>query len=824
MKRQTFDITGMSCAACAAHVEKASGTLDGVEEASVSLLTNALTVVYDEHMTDENKIIAAVKKSGYGCAPAGAQVKTEKRSFPTRLVISIVFSLLLMYISMGHMLGLPMPAVVDMHKNPAGYAGAQLLLLLPVLIVCAKMFRGGFLAILHGAPNMDTLVMLGSGTAAVYSAVVTVLIFAAAASGDLARAHTLTSRLYFESAAMILTLVGLGKTLEEHAKGKAKAAIEALTKLVPDTAAVERDGVEVEISAGELVVGDIVILRAGQRAPADGEVVFGEGALDNAAITGESMPVDVVCGDRVTSASVLVDGYLKFRADKVGGDTTLSSIIAMVEEAAASKAPIAKTADRVSAVFVPVVLGISLLTFAVWLFVARDLTTALRYAINVLVISCPCALGLATPTAIMVATGTGAAHGILIKSAATLEALGHIRRVAFDKTGTVTTGTPVLYDILALDTDKRRLLAAAAAAESLSAHPLAQAVLSAAQKEGLTLPAVTDFSEKRGRGISADVCGVPMRLGNLAMMQEAHIAIPPLVAESDFGGQTPIYVAEGDTLSGVLLLSDEIRPDAAFAIEQLKSQGIETVMLTGDTAKSAAAVAQAAGIDRSIAELLPGEKEKHLQELRKDGTIKVMMVGDGINDAPALAAADVGVAIGSGTDVAIGTADVVLAGGGLCGVTHAVLLGRRSLHIIRQNLFWALIYNSICIPIAAGVFASLGLSITPMIAAAAMSFSSVSVVTNSLRLRAIRFPIFTPSEEETSMFGKVNYTMKIEGMSCAHCSARVKAALEALRGVSAEISLEEKTARVKCPASLDSEKLKDAVQNAGYTVVELTRV
>lgn len=826
MKKEVFDIGGMSCAACSAHVEKAVCPLQGVSEASVSLLTNSMTVLYDDNILTRDKIVQAVVKSGYKCRlHTGEEKKADNKPLYTRLVVSLVFAALLMYVSMGHMAGLPLPAFADASKNPGGFALTQLVLLIPVLAVSVGIFRGGFLALFHLSPNMDTLVAIGSGAAAVHGAVYTILIFGAVKNGNMHMAHEYAMGLYFESAAMILALVTLGKTLEGRAKGKTKEAIDALTKLAPDMASVEREGQEKTIPVSELVVGDIVVVRAGERIAVDGIVAEGGGAVDNSAITGESMPVDIDKGDMVPAAAVLLDGFIKLRAEKVGGDTTLSRIIAMVEEAAASKAPIAKVADKVSAIFVPAVMLIALICFTVWVLLGEGISRALEFAINVLVISCPCALGLATPTAIMVATGTGASNGILIKSAASLEALGGVNMVALDKTGTVTEGSPVLYDLYAVDADKQALLAKAASVERFSSHPLASAVVAAAEKLELAIPEAVGFEELRGRGAVATVENAACAFGNKKLMQEQGVAIPETVEKIDFGGKTPIYAAVGGTFAGVLLLGDKIKADSAFAVGEMKKHGIRTTMLTGDSEDAAAAVARAVGVDAYRAGLLPDEKEKVLQELKKDDKIKVMMVGDGINDAPALTAADVGAAVGGGTDVAIGSADVVLARNSLTEALAAILLGRRALRIIKENLFWALVYNSVCIPIAAGVFyRPFGIAITPMIAAAAMSLSSVSVVTNSLRLRRFSPPKFIANEEDNDMFGKVNYTMRIEGMSCSHCSARVKAALEEIPGVSVKIDLENGQARIKCPASLEDAKLSAAVTQAGYTVVSIDRV
>lgn len=826
MKKETFDIGGMSCAACSAHVEKAVRPLQGVSEASVSLLTNSMTVVYDENILTQNKIVQAVVKSGYKCSlHTGEEIKIDNSKMYIRLAVSLIFATLLMYVSMGHMIGFPLPNFLDMNQHPGTFALTQLILLIPVLVVSANIFRGGFLALLHLSPNMDTLVAIGSGAAAVHGMVYTALIFGAVRSGDMHAAHEYAMGLYFESAAMILALVTLGKMLEGRAKGKTKQAIDALTKLAPNMAAVEREGQEITIPVSDLTVGDIVIVRAGERVAVDGIVDAGGGAVDNSAVTGESMPVDIEIGDTVPAAAVLLDGFIKLRAEKVGKDTTLSRIIAMVEEAAASKAPIAKVADRVSAVFVPAVMLIALICFTVWVFLGEGISRALEFAINVLVISCPCALGLATPTAIMVATGTGAANGILIKSAASLEALGSINTVALDKTGTVTEGSPVLYDLYAVDADKQALLAKAAAVERFSSHPLAAAVVAAADKLELQLPEATEFEELRGRGAMATVENTACILGNKKLMQEQGIQFPEAVEKIEFNGKTPIYVAIGGAFAGVLLLGDKIKADSTFAVEEMKKHGIQTVMLTGDSDDAASAVARTVGVDAYYAGLLPDEKEKVLQELKKDDKIKVMMVGDGINDAPALTAADVGAAVGGGTDVAIGSADVVLARNSLTEALASILLGRRALRIIKENLFWALIYNSICIPIAAGVlYRPFEIAITPMIAAAAMSLSSVSVVANSLRLRRFSPPKFIAKEENDDMFGKVNYTMRIDGMSCSHCSSRVKAALESISGVSAKIDLENGQARIKCPAALEDTKLTAAVTEAGYKVISLERV
>ena len=738
MKRE-FRVRGMSCASCAAHVENAVRGVDGVSSVVVSLLTDSMTVEFDAP-ADESRIISAVTRAGYGASlpEPGKELSFDDAPAHTgirRLILSGAITLVLFYLAMGHMIGLPLPPFLSPHAHPYVYIVTQAVLAYAVAVIHSRFFTGGFLALIRRAPNMDSLVMLGSGASLLHGTVS--LILALIGGGE--RAAELSMSLYFDAAAMILTLVSLGKTLEGRAKNKTTAAIRALTALSPDTVKVLRDGAPVVIPTGELSVGDVLILGTGDRVAADGTVISGVGCADESSLTGESRPIDKAPGDKLSAGCLISDGYLEMRADRVGGDTSLSATVRMVREAAASRAPIARLADRVSAVFVPAVLGIALVTALVWLFVSGP-SAAFLHGVSVLVVSCPCALGLATPTAIMTATGRGAELGVLVKSAEALETLGRVKTVALDKTGTLTRGEmKVIAAEPAPGVDPARLSSIAFALESRSTHPIARAV--AASLAGCADLDLSAYSVLPGKGVYGKADGVHLFGGNAALLEdELELDLSPLAQKTeeilDLGG-TPVYFSEGETVLGVIGVGDSVREESPAAVARLKEMGIAPVMLTGDHPRAAAGVAAKIGIDDVRAGLLPDSKAEAVKRLSEERGA-VLMVGDGINDAPALSAAAVGAAIGAGTDVAVVSADVVLRSSSPSDVVTSVRLGRATLRNMKENLFWALVYNAVCIPIAAGVFSPLGLTLAPWMSALAMSFSSVFVVTNALRLRRFR--------------------------------------------------------------------------------------
>lgn len=820
-----FDVGGMSCAACSARVEKAVSQLDGVSSCSVSLLTNSMGV---EGTADSAEIIRAVENAGYTAAEKGSKKEktqasdnlkdTESPKILKRLIASIGFLLVLMYFSMGHMmLGLPLPPFFE--GNCVAIGLAQLLLAAIVMVINQKFFISGFKGVLHRAPNMDTLVALGSAASFIYS---TVMLFLMTAAPDSATAMDYMNNLYFESAAMILTLITVGKLLEALSKGRTTDALKSLMDLAPKTATVIIDGKEITVPVEQVKKGDIFVVRPGESIPVDGVVIEGSAAVDESALTGESVPVDKTDGSAVSAATINKSGFIKCEASRVGEDTTLAQIIKTVSDAAATKAPIAKIADKVSGVFVPVVIGIAAITFIVWMLVGASVGTAITRAVSVLVISCPCALGLATPVAIMVGSGVGAKHGILFKTAESLEETGKLKIIALDKTGTVTKGEPVVTDIKPNGITADELLSLAYSLEKMSEHPLSKAINSYAEEKNINASAVKKFKNLPGSGLSAELDGEALCGGNSAYISQ-NCEIPneyKAIADRLSGeGKTPLYFSKRNKLLGIIAVADVIKPDSKEAISLLNSQGMRVVMLTGDNEKTAAAIAHQAGINEVFAGILPNEKESIIKKLSAEG--KTAMVGDGINDAPALTTADIGIAIGAGTDVAIDAADVVLMNSSLIGVPNAVKLGRAVLRNIRQNLFWAFIYNIIGIPLAAGVFISvLGWGMNPMFGAAAMSLSSFCVVTNALRLNFVKLKEIKAEnkpkiKEETQM----TKTLKIEGMMCPHCEARVKSALEALAEVaSAEVSHEKGTAVVTLNSDISDDKLKETVEAQGYGV------
>lgn len=892
--KQKFTVTGMTCSACSAHVTKSVEKLPGVLEVSVNLLNNSMMVQYDPAVVTADQIEQAVQQAGYGAAaecpigapgpagtcavPAGgskpkapvALALDDARKMKQRLVWSFVFTIPLFYLAMGHMFGWPLPGFFLGPANAMTFAFTELLLIIPVMIINGKYFQTGFRTLLRGAPNMDSLIAIGSSAAVVYGIYAIYKIGIGLGLGDMEMVHHMAMDLYFESAAMILSLITLGKYLEARAKGKTSEAIAKLVDLAPKTAWVQRDGQEIEIPAEALVVGDVVIVRPGQRIPADGTVLEGSSSVDESAITGESIPAEKKPGDRVISASINKNGYFRFEAVKVGADTTLAQIIRLVEEANSSKAPIAKLADQISRVFVPAVIAIAVIAAGTWLALGYSVEFALTIGIAVLVISCPCALGLATPTAIMAGTGKGAENGILIKSAEALETAHHVNTVVLDKTGTITTGKPAVTDIIVAAeaaggaaghwqsipygksmgdgaaavkrlTSKPALalLQLAAAIEKPSEHPLADAILNAAREQSLPIEDISNFSAVPGRGISGQIQDRRIYAGNLKWMADQGVETASIAAigmKLAADGKTPLYFSDGSQMIGLIAVADPVKPTSRQAIRELEGMGIEVVMLTGDNQQTAEAVRKQLGLSRAVAEVLPQDKEKEIRRLQESGK-KVAMIGDGINDAPAMARADVGIAIGAGTDIAIESADIVLIKSNLLDGVAAIQLSKAVIRNIRQNLFWALFYNCAGIPLAAGVFYNaFGWKLSPIFAAAAMSLSSIFVVSNALRLKLFS-PAYRHSAEmtydndvknaekesgEMNMSGMIEKTMMIEGMTCGHCKSHVEKALNALPGVTAMVDLAAGKADIRLEQPVDDQVLIDAVTEAGYTVKALS--
>jgi copper-exporting ATPase len=856
-----YTVTGMSCAACSARVEKAVSKVDGVTSCSVSLLTNSMGV---EGSATDAQIVEAVEQAGYGASPKGTATESENdkannsleqlkaaqdalvdRETPklvNRLIASLIFLVVLMYFSMGHMMwGWPLPEFFN--GNHVAMGLLQLLLTVAVMVINQKFFISGFKGLIHGAPNMDTLVALGSAASFGYSVYALFAMTAAQVNGDMDAVMSYMHEFYFESAAMILALITVGKMLEAHSKGKTTDALKSLMQLAPKTATVVRDGVEQEISVDAVKKGDIFVVRPGENIPVDGEIIDGTTAVNESALTGESIPVDKQPKDAVSAATVNQSGFIKCRATRVGEDTTLSQIIQMVSDAAATKAPIAKIADRVSGVFVPAVITIAIITIIAWLIAGETVGFALARGISVLVISCPCALGLATPVAIMVGNGKGAKSGILFKTAASLEATGRTQIVALDKTGTITSGEPKVTDIVPDETffeeigkHAGALLAIAASVEAKSEHPLAKAIMERAKTDEISVAEVTDFSAVVGNGLTATLAGKMIKAGNLAFVSKFVKVSDDMRAKAvEFSkkGKTPLFFASDDRLCGIIAVADTIKEDSPEAVRQLKNMGIRVVMLTGDNEQTANAIGKQAGVDEVIAGVLPDGKEAVIRKLKKQG--RVAMVGDGINDAPALTRADMGIAIGAGSDVAIDAADVVLMKSRLIDVPAAVRLSRATLTNIHENLFWAFFYNVIGIPLAAGLwYPLLGWKLNPMFGAAAMSLSSFCVVTNALRLNLCR--VYDPKHDRKATPDRKNKTdkpneseeksmtktMNIEGMMCGHCEARVKKALEALDAVSeAAVSHESGTAVVTLSSDISDEKLKETVEAEDYKVTSI---
>ena len=913
-QKQTFDVSGMTCAACSARVEKTTSGVAGVEHAVVNLLKNSMEVEYDGNPATLAAISAAVKKAGYGAAPrveataaAGAPsgpatasaarenaAAKEAAHVRMRLIVSFVFTIPLFYLSMGHMFGWPIPSIFLGHENMLTFAFTQFLLLLPVVFVNFKFFRVGFKTLFHGSPNMDSLIALGSTASTVYGIVAIYRIGWGMGHGDVDFAHMAAMDLYFESAAMILTLITLGKYFEARAKGKTTDAIAQLMDLSPKTAIRRNvDGAEEEVPVEQVRPGDILIVRAGAGVPVDGVVIEGAGTVDESVITGESIPVEKGVGAAVTGATVNRTGWFAMRAERVGADTVLAGIVRMVDEATSSKAPIEKLADKISGVFVPVVIAIALITFIIWMFVGAGATTALSHSISVLVISCPCALGLATPTAIMVGTGRGAANGILVKSAEALQTAHGVKTVVLDKTGTITKGAPEVCEVLvagglfgscetrfvsatgAIDELKcndaiAAFLSLAYSLEKRSEHPLAQAIVAYAEARGAMAQEIERFEQIPGGGLRGVVAGRTCLAGNARLMEDGDVDVAAVREQAQYladEGKTVLYFALDGELAGLIALADEPKPRSAAALAELSRMGIRTVMLTGDNERTAHAIQKRVGTDDVIAGVLPQGKEEVIRDLQKQGT--VAMVGDGVNDAPALARADVGIAIGAGTDIAIDSADIVLMKSDLADVPAAISLSRATMRNIKQNLFWALIYNVICIPVAAGALSFAGVTLNPMIAAAAMSCSSVCVVSNALRLRGwkpVAFgeaasalepeaapdaapdaasgaafaseagvptmdgpsaenvdesPVSAGHSEEVQTVKPKEIIMEkklsVEGMMCQHCVAHVKKALEGIEGVEeAVVDLDSNSATAKLSADVADQVLVDAIVDAGY--------
>ncbi|MBQ8209250.1 MAG: heavy metal translocating P-type ATPase [Clostridia bacterium] len=829
--KQRFNITGMSCSACSAAVERSVNRLAGIKSCQVSLLTNSMTAEFDENITSSAEIISAVKSAGYGAEIYGAKQEKKERKdddlkqMQTRLIVSFACLIPLMYIAMGHMISLPLPSFLTGVQNGVSFSFIQFLLTLPIMYVNRKYYINGFKSLFHRSPNMDTLVATGSLAAILYGIYSVFAIGNAIGKGDTATAAEYLHNLYFESGAMILTLITLGKYFEARSKKKTSDAISKLVELTPDTATVERNGKETEISTDEIKIGDIVIVKNGRSVPVDGTVISGFGTVDESAITGESIPVEKNSGDSVTGGTVCKSGYFKFTAKKIGNDTALSKILRLVEDAAASKAPIAKLADKVSGVFVPVVMAIAVITFILWMIVKNDFNLALDLSISVLVISCPCALGLATPTAIMVGTGKGASNGILIRSAESLETAHKINTVVLDKTGTVTEGMPSVTDIIpSAQSNKNELLHFAYSAEKLSEHPLSKAIVKKAESENISAFECSDFKNIQGRGISVKADDALVLAGNPAMMHENNIDISALSSQYDLltsQGKTPLYFAENGRLLGIIAVADTIKETSASAVAELRKMGIDVIMLTGDNEKTAKHIAEKAGISNVISDVLPDGKEEVIRNIQQQNKT-VAMIGDGINDAPALMRADVGIAIGAGTDVAIESADIVLMKSDLNDAVGAIKLSKAVIKNIKQNLFWAFFYNALGIPLAAGaLLIPLGIKLSPMIGAACMSLSSVCVVSNALRLRFFKLKKEVPETGTKERIFNMKKTIYIDGMMCNHCTGRVDKVLNAIDGIEATVSLEDKCAYVTLTKDIADADLKAIIENEGYTVVEI---
>jgi Cu+-exporting ATPase len=851
-----YDVSGMTCSSCVLHVQKRVEQVPGLEHVSVNLLTNTLAVdaAADASGIDDDTIIQAVQQAGYDATARSSenirdattdrhryyeQGKKELAGMRKRLVISFAFSIPLVYLAMGHMLNWPIPEGFLGISHTMNFAFTQFLLTIPVFLVNARYFKSGFTALAKRAPTMDSLIALGSSAALIYGIFAIYMIGAALGRGDSSVAMHYAMDLYFESAAMILSLVLLGKYLEAKAKGKTSEAVAKLMDLSPETAIVIRNEQEREIPVSQVVVGDTVVVKPGGRLPVDGTVLSGSSAVDESALTGESLPVEKQVGDQVLSASMNSTGRLVYRADRVGRDTTLAQIIKLVEDASATKAPIARLADKISAVFVPIVIGIALVSTVVWLLVGLPVETALAFGIAVLVISCPCALGLATPAAIMVGTGRGAEHGILIRNAQALETAQSVNTVVLDKTGTITEGKPQVTDVIPADSRQiDNLLQVAGALEQSSEHPLSQAIITYMRSRNVPIESVENFLATPGKGLQGTLGSTTIYGGNATFMHDHSLSVSTVQREADRlaeEGKTPLFFARDHEVLGIIAVADVVKPTSASAVKRLHDDGLEVIMLTGDNEKTAQAIARQAGVDRVYASVLPDGKEAIIRSLQDEGK-SVAMVGDGINDAPALMRADVGMAIGNGTDIALESADMILMQSNLHQVAAAIALSKATLKNIKQNLFWALIYNTLGIPLAAGIFFPLfGWTLSPMVAAAAMSLSSLFVVTNALRLKRFSFgyeqnhqktvqkDVDTESLIHTKRQGDGNMTkvVLIEGMTCMHCQKRVEQALHAIEHVQATVDLEKKQAMVQSSKDISDDILRQAVTDAGYTVTDI---
>lgn len=836
--KQRFDVTGMTCSACSAHVEKGVSKLAGVKNVSVSLLQNSMTVEYDESALNEQQIINAVKHAGYGATVAGSKkvenvtVKSSADAMKKRMLWSIVFLVPLFYLCMGHMAGIPIPPIFTGHENMMVFALTQLFLTIPIIVLNKHYFINGFKNLVHLSPNMDSLIALGSSAAGIYSVVQLFVMAYQMGRHNMDLAHESMMNLYFESCGMILTLITVGKYMEARSKSKTSQAIEKLVNLAPKTATVLRDGNEIEIPVEQVAVGDIFVIRSGGSIPCDGEIIDGTCSIDQSAITGESIPVSRSVGENIMAGTVCTTGFAKVKCTKTSENSALAQIISLVEEAASSKAPIAKLADKVSGVFVPVVITIAIIAVVIWLLTGASFAQALSVGISVLVISCPCALGLATPTAIMVGTGKGAENGILIKSAESLEIAHKVTTVVLDKTGTVTEGKPVVTDVYTAENiSNRQLFEYAYPIEKASSHPLSIAVCEYSEKEFTLSKECEGYSETAGRGISALVNGKKVLAGNAKLMNDNGIEINVMqkIAERLADeGKTPLFFSCDGQLLGIIAVADTVKSTSKNAVEQMQKMGMRVIMLTGDNKKTANAIQQQIKADNVIAEVLPQDKEAEIRRLQESGEC-VAMVGDGINDSPALARADVGIAIGAGQDIAIESADIVLMKNDLQDAAVAFSLSKATIKNIKENLFWALFYNSLGIPLAAGLFYPLfGWTLNPMFGAAAMSLSSFFVVTNALRLKLFKpkFEILPYSKQtcETKGCETMKKAIKIEGMMCSHCTNHVQNALNSIDGVTAQVSLDDKTAYVEISSDVTDEMLKKAVTSEGYKVTDIREI
>ncbi len=837
--KKTYTVTGMSCAACAARVEKSVKALEGAGSVSVNLLTGTMTLE-TESLSDDT-VICAVKDAGYGAFVKGGEAKsaspskadagnTELGTKRKVLIWSVALLIPLMYVSMGHMIGLPLPRAVSHDGSPANFALLQFVLCIPIAIINCGYYTRGFRALFKRSPNMDSLIALGSAFSLVYGIFTLFLMNDAVIREGAEAAMRYAHNLYFESAVMILALVDVGKYMEAVSKNRTGDALRKLSELAPQTALLEKDGAVTEVPASALKAGDVVQVKPGGRVPADGVIIDGGASMDESMLTGESIPVYRTVGESVSTATVATDSFFRMRVDKTGDETSFSRIVRMVEEASASKPPISRMADRIAGIFVPIVIAVSLAVFVIWLFLGAAFADALTRAISVLVVSCPCALGLATPVAVMVGTGRGAEKGILFRDGEALELAGRAKLVIADKTGTLTMGEPAISGIYPHGIDKEELIAYCAAAEMHSEHPLAKAIAAYAEKNGLNTHNAESFDNEPGKGIKAAVDGKTVLVGSVKLLEENGVNIPD-IGEMLTGlaknGETPLLCAIDSAFAGIISCADAVKPSSRTAVERLSGMGIDTVMLTGDNELTAQAIASGLGITHVVSGVLPDGKVGEVRRLKQNGKV-VVMLGDGINDAPALKTADIGMAIGAGTDVAIESADVILMNSDPLDAANAVSLSRAVIRNIKQNLFWAFFYNVIMIPVAAGALSGIGIDLSPMIASAAMSLSSIFVVTNALRLRRFSFiptsgTINTEKEIISATRNKEenDMTIKIEGMMCQHCQARVQKALDAINGVSAQVDLESGTATVSAPENVTKEMLKKAIEDAGYEVTSI---